>query len=79
MHFCNTLRIYGGIGVVLCLLALVWVAYISVLLKRARKCVGDLESSQTATFVEYVANVRAFRLNGWDGYMQVWLRLNLEP
>jgi hypothetical protein len=61
--------VYGAIGSGLCVLALLWVAYISVLLKRARSVVSGLESKQTATFVEYIANVRTFRLYGWDDFM----------
>jgi hypothetical protein len=45
---------FGAIGGVLCVLAMLWVAWVSVLLKRARSAVASLESKQTATFVEYV-------------------------
>ncbi len=61
---------YGVIATGMCLLALSWVAWISILMKRARSAVASLESKQTAAFVEYIANVRTFRLNGWDAFMQ---------
>ena len=70
LHFCNNVLMFGAIGASLCVVALCWVAWISVLLKRARRAVGDLESRQTATFIEYIANIRSFRLNGLDAYMQ---------
>ena len=61
---------YGVIATGMCLLALSWVTWISILMKRARSAVASLESKQTAVFLEYVANVRSFRLNGWDAFMQ---------
>jgi ABC-type multidrug transport system fused ATPase/permease subunit len=61
---------YGVIATGMCLLALSWVAWISILVKRARSAVASLESKQTAAFVEYIANVRTFRLNGWDAFVQ---------
>jgi hypothetical protein len=49
--------LFGAIGCALCIAALLWVAWISVLMKRARSAVASLESKQTATFVEYAALV----------------------
>jgi hypothetical protein len=39
-------------------------------MKRARSAVASMEAKQTATFVEYISNVRTFRLNGWDVFIQ---------
>jgi ABC-type multidrug transport system fused ATPase/permease subunit len=39
-------------------------------MKRARSAVASLEAKQTATFVEYISNIRTFRLNGWDVFVQ---------
>ena len=44
--------LFGAIGCALCVAALLWIAWISVLMKRARSAVASLESKQTATFVE---------------------------
>jgi hypothetical protein len=61
---------YGVFATGACLLALSWVAWVSILMKRVRTAVAGLESKQTALFVEYVANIRSFRLNGWDAFVQ---------
>ena len=60
---------FGMIGAAMAVCVLIWMAWISVLLTRAKMEISAAESKQVSTFVESLENIRTLRFCGLDTYM----------